>query len=52
MAGLRLIGPVAFGALDLDYLTDHITSFCLAALGGRPPLNAAGETVSDGATAP
>lgn len=38
----RLIGREAFAALDLDYLTDHITSFCLAALGyaaqlgGRP----------------
>ena len=29
----RLIGREAFGALDLDFLTDHITSFCLAALG-------------------
>jgi AcrR family transcriptional regulator len=36
----RLIGPEALQALDLDYLTDHITSFCLAALGCRPPLNA------------
>ena len=49
----RLIGPAAFEALDLDYLTDHITSFCLAALGSLPPLNAAGQPVWDGAaTAP
>jgi TetR/AcrR family transcriptional regulator, regulator of cefoperazone and chloramphenicol sensitivity len=49
----RLIGVEAFRALDLDYLTDHITSFCLAALGCRPPLNERGEAVSDGtATAP
>ena len=40
----RLIGAEAFRALDLDYLTDHITSFCLAALGCLPPLNEAGET--------
>jgi TetR/AcrR family transcriptional regulator, regulator of cefoperazone and chloramphenicol sensitivity len=38
----RLIGPDAFGALDLNYLTDHITSFCLAALGSAPPLDLAG----------
>jgi TetR/AcrR family transcriptional regulator, regulator of cefoperazone and chloramphenicol sensitivity len=29
----RLIGPEAYRSLDLDYLTDHITSFSLAALG-------------------
>ena len=39
----RLIGPKAYAALDLDYLTDHISGFCLAALGLAPPLNAAGE---------
>ena len=38
----RLIGPEAFEALDLDYLTDHITSFCLAALGCVPPLERGG----------
>ncbi|SRR5579883_2285204 len=43
----RLIGPAAFAALDLDYLTDHITSFCLAALGSRPPRNPEGEPVAD-----
>jgi TetR/AcrR family transcriptional regulator, regulator of cefoperazone and chloramphenicol sensitivity len=49
----RLIGVEAFRALDLDYLTEHITSFCLAALGCLPPLNEEGETVSNGAaTAP
>ena len=45
----RLIGPEAFEALDLDFLTDHITSFCLAALGCSPPLNEAGEPAADGA---
>jgi AcrR family transcriptional regulator len=34
----RLIGVEAYEALDLDYLTDHITSFCLAALGLGAPL--------------
>jgi len=47
----RLIGPDAYETLDLDYLTDHITSFCLAALGCLPPLNKAGETFSDAAVA-
>jgi AcrR family transcriptional regulator len=45
----RLIGPEAFAALDLDFLTDHIASFCLAALGCTPALNDAGEAVADGA---
>ena len=35
----RLIGAEGFHALDVDYLTEHITSFCLAALGAMPPLN-------------
>jgi hypothetical protein len=43
----RLIGAEAMEALDLDYLTEHITSFCLAALGQVPPLNAAGEAALD-----
>ncbi|MFO0909456.1 MAG: CerR family C-terminal domain-containing protein [Isosphaeraceae bacterium] len=30
---VRLIGESAWQALDADYLCDHITSFCLAALG-------------------
>lgn len=34
----RLVGEQAFQALDLDYLTDHISGFCLAALGLAPPL--------------
>ena len=33
----RLIGPEAYQSLDLDYLTDHITSFCLAGLRCLPP---------------
>jgi len=32
----RLIGDAAYDALDLDYLTDHITDFTLAALGRAP----------------
>ncbi len=35
----RLIGEEGYRALDLDYLTDHITAFCLAALGLGPTLN-------------
>jgi len=33
-----LIGPEAFAALDLGYLTDHITGMTLAALGLGPPV--------------
>ncbi len=47
----RLVGTAGVAALDLDYLTDHITTFCLAALGCLPPLNAAGEAAVDGAAA-
>ncbi len=39
----RLIGAEAYQSLGLDYLTDHITGFCLAALGIGPTLNRAGE---------
>jgi AcrR family transcriptional regulator len=39
----RLIGEEGYQALDLDYLSDHIASFCLAALGKGPTLNEAGE---------
>ena len=38
----RLIGPDAYAALDLTFLTDHITGFTLAALGLAPPLDRAG----------
>jgi AcrR family transcriptional regulator len=38
----RVIGSEAYQALDLDYLTDHISGLCLAALGLAPPLNEAG----------
>jgi AcrR family transcriptional regulator len=47
----RLIGADAFAALDLDYLTDHITSFCLAGLGWAPPLGAVREPAPDGTAA-
>jgi AcrR family transcriptional regulator len=43
----RLVGPGGVEALDLEYLTEHITTFCLAALGYLPPLNAAGEAAVD-----
>jgi AcrR family transcriptional regulator len=47
----RLVGAEAMEALDLYYLTKHITTFCLAALGQVPPLNAEGETAVDEAPA-
>ncbi len=36
---MRLIGPDAFARLDLEYLTDHITRFTLAALGHELPFD-------------
>jgi len=44
----RLIGEEGYRALDLDYLTGHITAFCLAALGMGPTLNQAGEPSEQG----
>ncbi len=44
----RLIGEEGYRALDLDYLTDHITAFCLAALGMGPTLDQAGEPAGQG----
>jgi len=44
----RLIGDEGYRALDLDYLTDHITAFCLAALGMGPTFNHAGEPSEQG----
>ncbi|HWU39417.1 MAG TPA: CerR family C-terminal domain-containing protein, partial [Candidatus Acidoferrum sp.] len=44
----RLIGEEGYRALDLDYLTDHITAFCLAALGIGPALNQAGVPSAQG----
>jgi TetR/AcrR family transcriptional regulator, regulator of cefoperazone and chloramphenicol sensitivity len=43
----RLIGAEAYQALDLEFLTDHIANFCLAALGLVPPLNEAGQPAAD-----
>ena len=45
----RLIGPEAFAALDLDYLTNHITGFTLAALGLAPPVGCEDWTHSEAA---
>jgi TetR/AcrR family transcriptional regulator, regulator of cefoperazone and chloramphenicol sensitivity len=39
----RLIGPEAYQALDLEYLTAHITGFTLAALGLVAPFDRNGE---------
>ncbi len=44
----RLIGEDGYRALDVDFLTDHITAFCLAALGLGPTLNRAGESSGRG----
>ena len=45
----RVIGAEAYHALDLDYLTDHISGFCLSALGLAPPLGVSGvSTVANG----
>ena len=44
----RLIGDEGYRALDLDYLTGHITAFCLAALGMGPTFNHAGEPSEQG----
>lgn len=41
----RLVGPESYHELDLDFLTDHIASFCLAALGVGPSLNDQGQFV-------
>jgi TetR/AcrR family transcriptional regulator, regulator of cefoperazone and chloramphenicol sensitivity len=47
----RLIGEENLRALDLDYLTDHITSYCLAALGIGPALSCSGEPSNQETTA-
>jgi TetR/AcrR family transcriptional regulator, regulator of cefoperazone and chloramphenicol sensitivity len=47
----RLIGEEAYAALDLDFLTDHITSICLAAFGSTGPLDEAGEAAPSEAVA-
>jgi hypothetical protein len=39
----QLIGAESYAVLDLEFLTNHITSFCLAALGRGTSLNDAGE---------
>jgi AcrR family transcriptional regulator len=43
----RLFGPEAYSALDVDYLTNHISGFCLAALGLAPHLDEAGVTATE-----
>jgi len=44
----RLMGA-DYAALDVDYLTDHIAGFTLAALGQAPPLGVAGVPAATGA---
>lgn len=40
----RLISPEELAALDVDYLTDHIATVCLAAIGLAPPLEQTGSS--------
>jgi AcrR family transcriptional regulator len=43
----KLVGREMHTSLmDLDFLSEHIASVCLAAMGLAPPLNAAGESVA------
>lgn len=44
----RVVGSAAYEALDYEFLSEHIASFCLAALGLEPPFNARGESVAGG----
>ena len=44
----RLVGPEAYAALDVDFLTDHITNFTLAALGLAPPFDRTGASAGPG----
>ena len=43
----KLIGRDKLKDLDLEYLTDHISSICLAALGVIPPLGGGGDRVGE-----
>lgn len=43
----RIVGGDAFARLDLDYLTDHIAHFTLAALGLVAPFDATGEPAAE-----
>ncbi len=36
---IRLIGAEAYARLDAEYLTEHITGFCLAAMGAAPSIS-------------
>jgi AcrR family transcriptional regulator len=47
----RLIGREAYEALDLDFLTEHITSFCLKAIGCTSDSEPARQNARDGAVA-
>jgi TetR/AcrR family transcriptional regulator, regulator of cefoperazone and chloramphenicol sensitivity len=47
----RLVGSEGYAALDLPYLTDHVTRFTLAALGAAAPFGAGGEPRLNGEAA-
>jgi AcrR family transcriptional regulator len=40
---VRLVGEEAYARLDVDYLADHISSFCLAAFGLAPTIGSRDE---------
>ena len=40
----RLIAPEELAALDVDYLTEHIATVCLAAIGIAPPFDRTGSS--------
>lgn len=44
----RLVGTENYAALDLEYLTDHVATFTLAALGQVPPFGRDGEPARAG----
>jgi TetR/AcrR family transcriptional regulator, regulator of cefoperazone and chloramphenicol sensitivity len=47
----RLVGPEEYQSLDVDYLTDHITAFSLAALGLGPTLGTQDRGAREGGAA-
>lgn len=48
----RLVGAETYASLDVEFLTDHVTNFTLAALGQGPPLARDGEPAVDSEPSP
>jgi TetR/AcrR family transcriptional regulator, regulator of cefoperazone and chloramphenicol sensitivity len=42
----RIVGADAFARLDIEYLTDHISRFTLAALGEAPPFDSVTDDIA------